>query len=122
MPAFGQAKKLNVGWIGTGSRGAHVMNQMYKSVPELVTVTAVCDTFEGNKNKGKDIVQTTGKNTPKTFVDYKDVLADKSIDVVFITTPEHLHHEMAITRTKGRQKHLPRKTAGPHDRRGLGHR
>ena len=32
-----------------------------------------------------------GGNTPKTYVDYRDVLADPSIDTVFIATPEHLH-------------------------------
>lgn len=96
LPALGANEKLNVGWIGTGSRGMHVMAQMYAAVPDKVIVTAVCDTFEGNKNKAKDQVQTKGKNTPKTFVDYKELLADKSIDVVFISTPEHLHYEMAI--------------------------
>ena len=96
LPALGANEKLNVGWIGTGSRGMYVMAQMYTAVPEQVVVTAVCDTFEGNKNKGKDQVQTKGGNTPKTYVDYKELLADKSIDVVFITTPEHLHHEMTI--------------------------
>ena len=100
VTALGQSKKINVGWIGTGSRGAHVMNMMYKAVPELVTVTAVCDTFEGNKNRAKDFVQTTGKNTPKTFVDYRDILKDPSIDAVFLTTPEHLHYEMAIAALK----------------------
>jgi predicted dehydrogenase len=68
---------------------------MYDAVPELVEVTAVCDTYQGNLAKGKDQVQTRGGNTPKTFVDYRDLLKEP-VDVVFITTPEHLHHEMAM--------------------------
>ena len=39
---------------------------------------------------------TKGKNEPKVYADYRDVLKDPSIDVVFICTPEHLHHEMAL--------------------------
>jgi predicted dehydrogenase len=100
LPAQGQNNKVTVGWIGTGSRGNYVMNQTYKSVPELVNVVAVCDTYEGNKNRAKDLVQTTEKQTPKTFVDYRDILKDPSIDVVFITTPEHLHYEMAMAALK----------------------
>ena len=100
LPAQGQNNKVTVGWIGTGSRGNYVMNQTYKSVPELVNVVAVCDTYEGNKNRAKDLVQTTEKQTPKTFVDYHDILKDPSIDVVFITTPEHLHYEMAMAALK----------------------
>ncbi|NUN01644.1 MAG: Gfo/Idh/MocA family oxidoreductase [Bryobacteraceae bacterium] len=96
LPALGANEKVQVGWIGTGSRGNHVMGMMYKAVPELVTVTAVCDTYTGNLNRAKDAVQTQGGNTPKTYVDYREVLRDPSIDVVFICTPEHLHHEMAV--------------------------
>ena len=99
-PALGANDKVTVGWIGTGSRGNYVMEMMYKAIPEAVAVTALCDTFQGNLAKGKDRVQTLGKNTPKTYVDYRELLKDPSIDAVFITTPEHLHHEMAIAALK----------------------
>ena len=95
-PALAANDKIQVGWIGTGARGMHVMNMMYKGVPDGVVVTATCDTYAGNLSKGKDQIQTLGKNTPKTYVDYKELLADKSIDAVFITTPEHLHHDMTL--------------------------
>lgn len=100
LPALGANNRLNVGFIGTGSRGNYVMNMMYQSVPELVEVTAVCDTYQGNLARGKDRVQTSGGNTPKTFVDYRDLLQHPGLDVVFITTPEHLHREMAIAALK----------------------
>ncbi|HEX8985409.1 MAG TPA: Gfo/Idh/MocA family oxidoreductase [Bryobacteraceae bacterium] len=96
LPALGANGKINVGWIGTGSRGMYVMNMMYAAVPDQVVVSAVCDTFQGALAAAKDNVQTKGTNTPKTYTDYKELLQDPSIDVVFITTPEHLHHEMAI--------------------------
>ena len=96
VAALAANDKIQVGWIGTGARGMHVMNMMYKGVPDDTVVTATCDTYAGNLAKGKDQIQTLGKNTPKTYVDYKELLADKSIDAVFITTPEHLHHEMLL--------------------------
>lgn len=97
--------RIRIGWIATGSRGRHVMNQMYLSSKELVDVVAVCDTYQGNLNLGKDIVQTQQKTTPKTYVDYRELLADPNVDVVFICSPEHLHHPMAMAALKAK-KHI----------------
>jgi predicted dehydrogenase len=41
-------------------------------------------------------MQTVWGTKPKTHVDYRELLADKSVDAVYIMTPEHLHHDMAI--------------------------
>ena len=100
LSAQGANDKITVGWVGTGSRGNYVMDQAYKGSGELVKIVAVCDTFAGNLAKAKDRVQTQGGNTPKTYVDYRELLADKSIDAVFISTPEHLHHDMAVAALK----------------------
>lgn len=105
LPVLGQNNRLRVGWIATGMRGSHVMKQMYLSSKDLVHVVAVCDTYEGNLAKGKDIVQTEEKTAPKTYVDYRDLLADSNVDVVFICSPEHLHHAMAIAALKA-NKHI----------------
>jgi predicted dehydrogenase len=47
-------------------------------------------------NRAKDRVQTVEGAAPKTYVDYRELLQQPGIDIVFITTPEHLHHEMAL--------------------------
>jgi predicted dehydrogenase len=96
LPALGANGKIGIGVIGTGSRGNYVMDMMYKAVPELVTVTAVCDAFQGALARGKDRVQTAEKRAPKTFADYRELLQDPEVDAVFVTTPEHLHHVMTI--------------------------
>jgi predicted dehydrogenase len=103
---LGSNDRLRVGWIATGSRGKHVMRQMYLLSKDQVTVTAVCDTYQGNLAQGKDIVQTEEKgNAPKTYVDYRDVLADPNVDIVFICSPEHLHYPMAMAALKA-NKHI----------------
>lgn len=104
LPAFA-ADKLKAGWIGTGSRGNHVMNMAYKGSKDVMEVTAVCDTFDGHRNRAKDVVATNEGKSPKTYVDYRELLADPTIDVVFICTPEHLHHEMALAALKAK-KHI----------------
>src|SRR5260370_12930705 len=114
LPALGANNTIKVGWIGTGMRGYHVMGQMYLDSKDMVEVTWVCDAAKINLAKGKDQVQTKGGNTPKTTVDYKDILADPSVDVVFIATPEHLHYEMAIAALKaGKNIYLEEPTGHP---------
>ena len=68
--------------------------------PNDVKMTAICDTYDGYIARAKDRVQTVWGNTPTTYKDYHELLADKSIDAVFIMTPEHLHHDMAIAALK----------------------
>lgn len=105
LQAQNSSNRLKVGWIGAGTRGNHVMNLAYSGSKDLMEITAVCDTYSGNLNRAKDNVISQGKNTPKAVVDYREVLADPSIDVVFIMTPEHLHHEMTIAALKAK-KHI----------------
>jgi len=97
--AEGASDKVNLGWIGTGSRGMYVMEHGYQS-KELFQVVAVCDTYAGNLAKAKDQVQTIGGNTPKTYIDYRELLADPNVDAVAISTPEHLHFSMAMAALK----------------------
>lgn len=97
--------ELQLGWIGTGGRGYYLLERAYKGSGGPFKVVATCDTYAGNLARGKDRIQTMGGNSPKTFVDYKELLADKSIDAVVIATPEHLHYPMAIAALKA-NKHI----------------
>lgn len=96
MSALGANDRIQMGWIGTGSRGYYLMQRAYAGSAANIEIVAVCDTYEGNLARGKDQVQTMGKNTPKTYVDYKELLANPAVEAVVIATPEHLHHDMAI--------------------------
>ena len=92
--------EIQMAWIGTGGRGYYLMDMLYKGNSKPFKVVATCDTYDGNLAKGKDRIQTMGGNTPKTFKDFRELLADKSIDAVVIATPEHLHNDMAIAALK----------------------
>src|SRR5215472_9634305 len=96
ISARGANDKINVGWIGVGTRGNAGIDWLHSASPNDVKLTAVCDTFEGYIARAKDRVQTIWGNSPATYNDYHRLLADKSIDAVYIMTPEHLHHDMAI--------------------------
>jgi predicted dehydrogenase len=97
--------KIRVAFIGAGSRGYYCMERLYKGSEGLAEVAAVCDTYEGNLKRGVERVKTMGGNTPKAYVDYREILADPSIDAVFIMTPEHLHYPMTMDAIKAR-KHI----------------
>jgi predicted dehydrogenase len=96
ISARGANDKINVGWIGVGTRGRYGLEWLHTAAPADTQITAVCDTYKGYINRAVDTMQTTWGTKPETFVDYKELLAKKDIDAVFIMTPEHLHHDMAI--------------------------
>lgn len=96
ISARGQNDKITLGWIGMGTRGNVGVEWLKKAAPDSIHFKAVCDTYQGYIARAKDKVNTVWGNTPDTYVDYRELLADKSIDAVFIMTPEHLHHSMTI--------------------------
>jgi predicted dehydrogenase len=87
---------VNIGWIGVGTRGYAGLDWLHTAAAKEVQITAICDTYQGYIARAMDRMQTVWGNKPKTFVDYRELLADKSIDAVYIMTPEHLHHDMTI--------------------------
>ncbi|MBB6669471.1 Gfo/Idh/MocA family oxidoreductase [Cohnella nanjingensis] len=81
---------LSVGVIGTGNifRFAHLPG--WTSHPE-VEIVAFCDANRASaENIARDYPGT------KVFEDYRDMLADPSIDIVGISTPNLYHSEIAI--------------------------
>lgn len=88
--------RLNLGWIGGGSRGNYLEERFYVAKIPNAQIGYVCDAYDGNVARVIDRVQTMGGNKPKSTKNYKDVLADDSIDAVVIATPEHLHHRMTL--------------------------
>jgi predicted dehydrogenase len=100
LPARGANDKVNIGWIGVGTRGNAGIEWLHTAAPNDVKITAICDTYQGYIARAKNRIQTIWENTPTSYVDYHDLLADKSVDAVFIMTPEHLHHDMTIAALK----------------------
>src|SRR5438105_7734422 len=72
LPLLGANDKLQVAWIGTGSRGNYLMQRYYAGSKDLGQIVAVCDAYKGNLARAKDLVSTTEGKTPKTYAAYKD--------------------------------------------------
>jgi predicted dehydrogenase len=100
ISARGANDKVNIGWIGVGTRGYAGLDWLHTAAANEVQITAICDTYQGYIARAQDRLQTVWGNKAKTHVDYRELLADKSIDAVYIMTPEHLHHDMTIAALK----------------------
>jgi predicted dehydrogenase len=106
ITARGANEKINIGWIGLGTRGFASCDWLHTAGANDVQLTAICDTYQGYVSRYKDKMQTVwGNNQVATYLDYHDLLADKNVDAVFIMTPEHLHHDMTIAALKA-GKHI----------------
>ena len=80
--------QINYGIIGTGGRGQYLLG-LLKSVDNGKCV-AICDIDDANLNKG---LASIG-GSPKTYKDYRQLLADSSVESVLIATPVYLHYPM----------------------------
>ncbi|PYV14817.1 MAG: oxidoreductase, partial [Acidobacteria bacterium] len=82
--------RITVGMIGVGAR-AHELMQAILTLPDT-EIVGVCDAYKGRLERA--VARTKGR--AKVYRDYREVLADKSIDTVVIATPDHWHATMAV--------------------------
>lgn len=97
--AAGAAEKLRIGFIGIGGRGfgAHVKTlAKLKNGGENIELVAAADVYSVYRDKFRSYVKKQNGNTPKTYVDYHDMLAKESLDAVCIATPDHWHAKQTI--------------------------
>lgn len=94
---YAPSNRINVGAIGTGriSRG-HDMPGIWKH--EFAQIVAVCDLDSNRAKEAKELVNGyyTKKNGKpydgtKTYTDYRELLQNKDVDAVVISTPDHWH-------------------------------
>ena len=88
---------INIAMIGTGSHGIGWNLKYYLKYPKLCRVVAVCDVSMSRAGSAKKIIdEAYGTNDCKTYQDFRDVLNNKSIDAVQISTPDHWHVPISI--------------------------
>lgn len=82
--------RIQLGCIGTGARGQEIMQAIQANAN--VEIVAVCDAYSGRVERA--VERTKGR--AKAVKDYRQLLADKSIDGVVIATPDHWHKTMIL--------------------------
>ena len=83
------SKKIQLGHIGVGGRGTGNLRNCL-AVDSAASV-AICDPFRQRREQAAGFVREAQKLEPKLYNDFRDLLADKSVDAVVIATPDHWH-------------------------------
>jgi len=90
-PAFADTKPLRAGLIGCGWYGKIDLIRLLQVAP--TEVVSLCDVDKKMLAEAADIIgaRQTSKKKPRTYADYREMLKEKDLDVVFIGTPDHWH-------------------------------
>lgn len=105
------SNRINVGAIGTGriSR-AHDMPGVWRY--DFAQIMAVCDLDSKRAADGKKLVNdyyTQQKGTTydgvRAYTDYRELLQNKDIDAVLISTPDHTHAMIGVAAARAK-KHI----------------
>ena len=82
---------ITLGFIGVGNHGTGYNLRSFLREDDCRAV-AVCDTFKSRSANAKKIIDGQYKDGAcKEYADFRNLLADESIDAVFISTPDHWH-------------------------------
>ena len=79
---------VHYGFIGPGSRGQQLLQHLSKI--DAGRCLAMCDVYPENLKKG---IQTVG-GKPEPYHDYRELLARKDVDAVYIAVPLYKHFEV----------------------------
>ena len=79
---------LQIGVIGTGSRGQGLM-RIIKNI-DNINVVAICDTLGFRLNVASEIAPKA-----KKYIDHRNLLLNKDVDAVIISTPLNTHASIA---------------------------
>lgn len=87
--AMKRTSPIRVGVIGLGAIGTGIL-KAFTDHPETVVV-AVCDASE---ERAREVAQK--ENVAAWYTDYKVLLTDESIALVYVATPPKLHHRIVL--------------------------
>jgi predicted dehydrogenase len=87
-PGTSPNSRVGYGFIGTGSRGQQLLQHLSRI--DKGRAVALCDIYSPNLDQG---VTTVG-GSPERYYDYRELLARKDVEAVYIATPLYKHFEV----------------------------
>jgi predicted dehydrogenase len=95
-------KKLRVGLIGCGWYGKTDLFRLIQVSP--VEVVSLCDVDSRMLADAAELTsqRQASHRKPRTYSDYRKMLAEKDLDIVLVGTPDHWHALAMIEAVKGR--------------------
>lgn len=94
---FAAEQPLRVGLIGPGWYGKGSLFRMLQVAD--AEVVSLCDVDRKMLSEAADMVaeRQKSKKRPRTYSDFRKLIAEKDLDVVMVSTPDHWHAVPAIT-------------------------
>ena len=93
----GANDRVSAAFIGVGRMGQSNLNYAMKQTG--IEVAAICDVYQPNLERAVAAARKGG-HQPREVKDFREILADKSIDIVNISTPDHWHAYMTVEACK----------------------
>ena len=89
--AYDSEKRRRVGLIGSGWYGKSALLRLIQVAP--VEVVSLCDVDRVMLAKAADLVaeRQASRKRPRTYTDYRKMLAERDLDIVLVATPDHWH-------------------------------
>ncbi|GIW96576.1 MAG: dehydrogenase [Pirellulaceae bacterium] len=94
LRASGAQDRIHVGLIGCGGMGSNHLRVL--SARRDVQVDYVCDVDKQRLAAAARLVESQTGTAPRAVGDLRRILDDKSIDAVFIATPDHWHAPASV--------------------------
>ncbi len=89
------SSRVVLGCIGVGNQGMGNLRTFRGN--DEVRIAAVCDVYESQRLRAKQAVdEFYGNQDCAAYRDFRELLAQKDIDAVQITTPDHWHPLIAM--------------------------
>jgi predicted dehydrogenase len=95
----GANDRITMGFIGIGMQGSGNLRNAL-AAKDQAQVVAVCDVYQPALEKAAATVRSDSGSAPKEVKDFREILADKSIDAVCISAPDHWHALMTVEACK----------------------
>ncbi len=111
----GANDRVSIAFIGMGTMGSGNLG-FALTIPEFQPV-AVCDVWQPYVERAQAQAKKSDVEV-KGVKDFRDILADKSIDAVCISTPDHWHAYMAVEACKAGKDVFVEKPACVHVEEG----
>ncbi|MCU1258280.1 MAG: gfo/Idh/MocA family oxidoreductase [Bryobacterales bacterium] len=96
-PAVAANDRISVAFVGVGTMGTD--NLRAAMAQQGVAISAICDVYQPHLERAVALARRNN-HQPQEIADFREVLANPSIDAVCVSTPDHWHPYITVEACK----------------------